>query len=165
MKWIRPITNLAKMTEQSTSEGFLFVGPDQILEQHALFNLCRGSRDTLRLIYYSCAESKPSGVKGVGGIVLCLHKLSSLILNLMTKGLFLPFETLYNHMLHTFSTLVFFNFWFWSNYNFMVIINSKVVHRVPMYPLPNFPQGDFLTSVVQYQDQDTGIGSTLLTRR
>lgn len=71
------------MTEQSTSEGFLFVGPDQILEQHVLFNLCRGSRGTLRLIYYS-VESKPS-VKGVGGIVLCLHKLFSFILNLMTK--------------------------------------------------------------------------------
>lgn len=163
MKWIRPITNLAKMTEQST-EGFLFVGPDQILEQHVLFNLCGGSRGTLRLIYYS-VESKPSGVKGVGGIVLCLHKLFSLILNLMTKGLFLHFETLYNHMLHTFSTFFFFNFWFWSNYSSMVTINSKVIHRVPMCPSPNFPQGDFLTSVIQCQDQDTGIGSTLLTRR
>ena len=114
-----------------------------------LFNLCKGSRGTLRISYPS-VSSKPLGVKGVGGFVLLVTYAFLTHFEFNDKGTVLTFwyfvKKKQGITQYTLSAPCFFflNFLFRSNYSLTVIIISKVIHRVPMYPSPNFPHGDIL---------------------
>lgn len=149
----KPCHKPCQGTEQCTSEGFLLIGPDQILEHNCTsFNLCKGNGGSLR-IYCPSTSSKPLGMKGMGVFVLpgtCAlptHFECQDIGTVLTFWYFIkkPQESYTTHVLHL--VFFFFNLLFWSNYRLKSSTQCLCVHFLQLPPMMTPYRGDICNTI------------------